>query len=62
MTSGVDLQWFDVRDCGNLSYPQVPDLLGGDGEGTLDGIHPNDLGFMRMAESLYPALRKLCRK
>lgn len=24
---------------------------------TVDGLHPNDLGFMRMAETLYPVLR-----
>jgi hypothetical protein len=25
---------------------------------TVDGCHPNDLGFMRMAEAIYPAVRK----
>ena len=24
-------------------------MLGGDGEGTVDGVHPNDLGMMRQA-------------
>ena len=26
---------------------------------TVDGCHPNDLGFMRMAEAIYPVLKKL---
>lgn len=25
---------------------------------TVDGCHPNDLGFMRMAENIYPAIKK----
>jgi len=25
---------------------------------TVDGVHPNDLGFMRMAENIYPTLRE----
>jgi lysophospholipase L1-like esterase len=34
-------------------------LLGSDGEATVDGIHPTDLGFMRMADALEPLLRPL---
>lgn len=35
-------------------------LLGEDfGEGTVDGCHPNDLGFMRMATGLEPVVRKI---
>lgn len=26
---------------------------------TVDGCHPNDLGFMRMAETIYPVLKKI---
>lgn len=29
---------------------------------TVDGIHPNDLGFYRMAENITPILRKLLKK
>ena len=36
-------------------------LVGGGGEGTVDGVHPNDLGMMRQAECLVPALRRLLR-
>jgi hypothetical protein len=35
-------------------------LLGEDfGEGTVDGCHPNDLGFMRMALGLEPVIRRI---
>lgn len=34
-------------------------LLGGDLEGTVDGCHPTDLGFMRMAEAVIPFLKPL---
>ena len=34
----------------NLHYLPGEHLLGDDGEGTTDGSHPNDLGFMRQAE------------
>jgi lysophospholipase L1-like esterase len=42
-----------------LHYVQGEALLGDDGEGTVDGTHPNDLGFMRMAEALAPVVRPL---
>ena len=31
----------------------------GRGECTVDGTHPNELGFMRMAESVYPVLKQI---
>ncbi len=34
-------------------------LVGNDTEGTVDGVHPNDLGMMRQAEALAPALRRM---
>lgn len=37
-------------------------LLGSDDEGTVDGIHPTDLGFHRMAVALSAALRPLLEK
>jgi len=40
-----------------LHYVPCDALLGDDGEATVDGTHPNDLGFMRMADALEPALR-----
>lgn len=34
-------------------------LLGDDGEGTVDGIHPTDLGFLRMADAVEPVVRRM---
>jgi lysophospholipase L1-like esterase len=34
-------------------------LLGDDGEATVDGSHPTDLGFARMADALEPVLKPL---
>ena len=42
----------------NLHYVSAAFLLGGDGEDTVDGTHPTDLGFMRMAEGMAPVLRE----
>jgi len=36
-------------------------LLGTDGDGTVDGVHPNDLGMRRQAEALAPVLERLLR-
>lgn len=41
----------------NLLYIQAIALIGTDGEGTVDGTHPTDLGFMRMADATEPVLR-----
>jgi lysophospholipase L1-like esterase len=43
----------------NLSYRVCRDVLGTDGEGTVDGSHPTDLGMMRYADALEPDLRTL---
>lgn len=43
----------------NLHYQTGDDLIGTDGEGTVDGSHPNDLGMMRYADALEPVLRTL---
>jgi len=43
-----------------LFFQDGSELLGeGFDECTVDGVHPNDLGFMRMADSLEPVLRKI---
>jgi lysophospholipase L1-like esterase len=42
----------------NLFYVAARDLLGEDGEGTVDGTHPTDLGFQRMADGIEPTLRR----
>ena len=53
--------------CGRLAAAGVPalhiaagePLLGDDGEATVDGSHPTDLGFARMADALEPVLKPL---
>ncbi len=45
-----------------LYYVSGESLMGDDGEATVDGTHPTDLGFLRMAEALEPVLRKVLQK
>ena len=42
----------------HLLYVPAEGLIGADSEGTVDGTHPTDLGFMRMADAIEPALRR----
>lgn len=50
-----------LRDAGmdNLVYVPGDTLVGDDGEATVDGSHPTDLGFLRIADALEPVLRAL---
>ncbi|QDU59370.1 hypothetical protein Pan216_01980 [Planctomycetes bacterium Pan216] len=41
----------------NLYYIEGENLLGDDGEGTVDSSHPNDLGFVRQADAFEETLR-----
>lgn len=43
----------------NISIISSYNMIGLDKEGTIDGIHFTDLGFMRYAEFLYPTLKKI---
>jgi hypothetical protein len=54
----------DLRKAGvkNLYYIRSENLLGSDGEATVDGIHPTDLGFERMANVFEPILQKILKK
>ncbi len=45
----------------NLYYRSGNGLIGDDSEGTVDGVHPNDLGMMRIAKALQPDIEKLAR-
>lgn len=45
----------------NIYFLASRDIIGHDGEATVDGIHFTDLGFMRYAEILYPILEKHMR-
>ncbi|MFZ5515178.1 MAG: SGNH/GDSL hydrolase family protein [Candidatus Zhuqueibacterota bacterium] len=43
----------------NLHYAYGQNQLGDDGEATVDGSHPTDLGFMRQADFFEPMLRAI---
>lgn len=43
----------------NLYLVKADQLLGHDGEDTVDGTHPTDLGFYRIAQGLLPTLREI---
>lgn len=43
----------------NLYYLKGDDLLGHDGDGTVDNSHPNDLGFFRQANEFERALKPI---
>lgn len=45
----------------HIYYLKGDQLIGNDFEGTVDGVHLTDLGFLRMSQNLYPVLRKLIR-
>lgn len=45
----------------HLHYLKADDLLGDDGEATIDGSHPTDLGFLRQATEFQKALRKILK-
>lgn len=43
---------------GRLHYVKCDKLMGSDGEATVDGVHPTDVGFLRMADVLTPVIKK----
>jgi len=42
----------------NIYFLTSENMIGRDGEATVDGIHFTDLGFMRYSELLYPIIKK----
>ncbi len=53
----------NVRDWdGLLYYVKCDKLTGKDGEHTVDGVHCTDVGFLRMADVLTPAVKKALEK
>jgi hypothetical protein len=50
-----------AKGVGGLWYVPRESLLGADGEDTVDGLHPSDLGFLRMADALEPLLRQVLK-
>ncbi len=45
-----------------LYYVKADKLIGSDGETTVDGVHLTDLGFQRMAQSLYPMVKRRIKR
>lgn len=45
----------------NIYLLSSRDIIGHDGEATVDGVHFTDLGFMRYADVLYPIIKKHIR-
>lgn len=45
----------------NLLYLRGDNLLGKDGEDTVDGSHPTDLGFLRYADAVEPSIKQLLK-
>jgi hypothetical protein len=43
----------------NLNYLEAKEMLGHDGEGTVDGCHPNDLGMARQGAVFGAALKRI---
>jgi hypothetical protein len=43
----------------HLHYLSARDLIGLDNDGTVDGSHPTDLGFVRIADVMTPLLQRL---
>jgi lysophospholipase L1-like esterase len=46
----------------NIEWISSEPMIGYDNEGTVDGIHFTDLGFMRYADYLYPYIKKWLNK
>lgn len=54
--------WKDLKKKDrSIYYVKADRLIGNDLEGTVDGVHLTDLGFLRMSETLYPKLKKIIR-
>jgi lysophospholipase L1-like esterase len=45
----------------NIYFVPTAQLLGADGEDTVDGTHPTDLGFLRMAQNIAPIVKQALR-
>jgi len=44
-----------------IYYQKGDGMIGRDHEGTVDGVHPNDLGMMRISEFLQPVIQKIVK-
>ena len=61
MSDALKVEYQKMMDMGykNLFYVEALTALGSDQEGTVDGVHFNDLGFMRYADFLIDKFREL---
>jgi len=50
---------FKQKGYRNIYYLSSDNLLGKDGEATVDGMHLTDLGFERFSEKLYKAIKRI---
>jgi hypothetical protein len=50
-----------VENVPQVDYLEGANLLGDDGEGTVDGSHPTDLGFTRQAAEFERVLRPILK-
>lgn len=57
-------QFEKLRKAGdkNIYYVPSKNIIGVDGEATVDGVHATDLGFMRWADAITPILEKIIPK
>lgn len=60
-TLNVFFQSLKQRGEKNIYLLSSRDIIGRDGEATVDGVHFTDLGFMRYADVLYPIIKKHIR-
>ena len=62
--ANMEKQFYLLRQKGieGLYLISSQNMLGQDHEGTIDGVHPNDLGFDRMIQILKPEILKILRK
>lgn len=57
-TIGAIFQRWKKEGDKHIYFLPSKEMIGHDGEATVDGVHFTDLGFMRYAELLYPILKK----
>ena len=53
-----------LREAGEKSiyYIEADDIMGHDGEATVDGVHFTDMGMVRYAEHVVPTIKKALRR
>ncbi len=60
----IKIEYEKLKKAGvkKLYFIDAKNFIGTDHEGTVDGVHPNDLGFDRMLKVLKPAISKILKK